>query len=218
VPHDLFAEAVRVAAARLDAEPSRNFLELRLESALDAALRDLVEDGVKVAARRQFHLPGWDPQPGGIDLFLLNQERALSHVAELKIDNIDEALWDLFKMVAATELSSVQAAYLVVAARAQRWRNPRVDCAVLFPEAPTPPRVWPSRQLFADFDTAWRALLKGGRARPTDVPAEVRIEFVANEPVCAYPDYELRAIAVRGVPGAERLRFDGGWPRPSLLA
>lgn len=168
-----------------------------------------------MGARRRFPVPGWDPQPGGVDLFVLDQAGSLSIVAELKVDDIEDTLWDLFKMAALTESGSPPLAYLVVAARVARWRKPGVDCAPLFPSENGSPLVWPSHDLFERYAAAWRRLLEHGRARPVRVPAAIEVTCVANEPVRAYPGYELRAIAVRAVLDDGWVRFENDWPSRS---
>jgi quercetin dioxygenase-like cupin family protein len=208
----LFAEAVRDAATRIDGGPPESFREQRIERALLAALRERVEPGVTVGARRQFVIPAWDPQPGGVDLFVLDRSGSLSIAAELKIDDVEQTLWDLFKLVALVGTSPVASAYLVAVAPAARWRKAGVNCTELFPETDEPSRMWSSRELFERYEAAWRWLLAGGRARPTQVPAVVEVRFVASERVSAYPDYELRAVAVRGIVERGWLPFAGDWP------
>jgi quercetin dioxygenase-like cupin family protein len=208
----LFAEAVREAASRIDGDPSVSFREERLERALVDALRARVSPGAVVGARRRFAVPDWDPQPGGVDLFVLDGARTPAVFAELKIDNIEEALWDLFKVAALANSPSAPASFLAVAAPVRRWRKPEVDCAALFPAADGAPQPWSSLALFDRYAAAWRWLLRGGRARPTTVPATIEIAFVANEPVGAYPGYELRAIEVRAITDDGRVPFDGDWP------
>jgi hypothetical protein len=190
--HSRFADAVRDAAAQIDGGPSESFREERVERALIAALRAHVEPNRCIGARRQFPIPGWDPQPGGVNLFVLDDAGSLSIVAELKVDDIEDTLWDLFKMAALTESGARPSAYLVVAARAARWRKPSVDCAPLFPSENGSPLVWSSHDLFERYVAAWRWLLKHGRARPVRVPAAIEVTFVANEPVRSYPSYELQ--------------------------
>lgn len=208
----LFAEAVREAAARIDGGPSVSFREERLERALLGALQARVPGDAVVGARRRFAVPDWDPQPGGVDLFVLDGAGTPAIFAELKIDNIEEALWDLFKVAALASSPSAPAAFLGVAAPARRWRKPEVDCAALFPAADGAPQPWSSLALLDRYAAAWRWLLRGGRARPTAVPATIEVAFVANEPVRAYPGYELRAIEVRAIADDGRVSFDGDWP------
>jgi len=214
----LFAEAVREAASRIDGDPSVSFREERLERALVDALRARVPSGAVVGARRRFVVPDWDPQPGGVDLFVLDRDETPAGFAELKVDKIEEALWDLFKVAALASSPPAPAGFLAVAASARRWRRAEVDCASLFPEADGRPRSWSSLVLFDRYAAAWRWLLSGGRARPTRVPATVEIAFVANEPVRAYPGYELRAVEVRAVADDGWLSFDGDWPAGSAEA
>jgi hypothetical protein len=139
---------VRDAAAQIDGGPSESFREERIERALIAALREHVGPDWTIDAERRFPISGWDPQPGGVDLFALNHAGSLSIVAELKVDDIEDTLWDLFKVAALTESGAPPFAYLVVAARAARWRKPGVDCAPLFSSDCGSPRMWPARDLF----------------------------------------------------------------------
>jgi hypothetical protein len=213
--HSGFADAVRDAATQIDGGPSESFREERIERALIAALREHVGPNLSMGARRRFPIPGWDPQPGAVDLFVLDHAGSLSIVAELKVDDIEDTIWDLFKMAALTRSGAPPFAYLVVAARAARWGKPGVDCAPLFPAEHGSPLVWSSHDLFERYAAAWRWLLKRGRPRPVEVPAAIEITFVANEPVQVYPGYELRAIALRAVLDDGHVRLDNGWPSRS---
>jgi len=99
-----------------------------------------------------------------------------------------------------------------VAAAPQRCWDSERDCVALFPSQLQPATRWSSGQLFERWRGAWEWLLKGGTARPLRVPRTVETVFIANHPVHAYPDYELRVVAVRSIPEDGWLSFDGDWP------
>jgi hypothetical protein len=207
---DLFASAVASAGATIAAEPP-SFLESKVENALSTALEQAL-DAPLVTAREQLSIPDWSAHLGPVDLVVrLDSGGDPQFVAELKVDDVEATLWDLFKMVAAEQLPSVQAAFLVAAAPLRRWNSDR-DCVALFPSRPAPSARWSSRDLFERWRPSWEWLLSDSRARPLRVPSIVETSFVANCAVSAYPGYELRCIAACPSPDGEWIEFDGDWP------
>jgi hypothetical protein len=92
---------------------------------------------------------------------------------ELKIDDVEWTLWDIYKMVAAAELRTVEAAYLVVAGAPKQWSGKR-DCVELFDldyshrGEQIDSVEWYSRFLFSHYERAWEELLGGGTGRLVD--------------------------------------------------
>jgi hypothetical protein len=159
-------------------------------------------------------LADWEPQPGTIDLALVTCAMEPRVTFEAKIDDIEWTLWDIYKMVSATLLPTVDAAYVVVAAQPVAWESSR-DCAELFrpePEFESKEVEWYSSFLFSEYRRAWRDLLGGGRGRLLRVPNEIRLTRIGEWPLPAYPCYELRALRVAAVEDSGWLTFDGDWP------
>jgi hypothetical protein len=199
------------AAERAALEPQdKSLLERRLEDALVQQLA-IEFAGWDVVARRKLPgvtLPDWDPLPGPIDVAVLRCER-LVIAAELKLDDIDQTPWDICKMASASRIGSVLGAYVVAAAPAKTWSR-RLDCVDLFLGRSSDQRH--SLSLFDDYRKAWTHLLKRGVARPTRVPAQLRLHFLTTAPVRSYPGYELRAIRVEDAADDRWLEFHAGWP------
>lgn len=221
------AGALKEAAERVRPEDGdKSFLEKRLANAVVDALRngrfrpDLVVKDKKLVGST---LPGWDPQPGTIDVAVVTPEFEPRIIFELKIDDIHWTLWDIYKMVAGTQLPTVEAAYVVVAGPPKMWEGRR-DCVELFDldyddEEFLSEAEWYSRFLFRHYARAWKELLEGGTGRLTEVPARIRISRVGKWQIPAYPPYELRAIRVEASQlqrGAAPVRFAGEWPGPPL--
>jgi hypothetical protein len=215
VRDEAMRNAVQLAAAEIAPHPVRtSFLEELLQDALMSAW-DLCSPAGDAVARAQRHVPGWEPQPGGTDLLLgLLGDPRPTIAAELKIFKVEETLWDLFKVAAIVERDpEILRGYLVVAAPPKRWRD--AEAAELFAVREPVARNWDSRALFERWRQSWAYLLAGGRARPRDLPGRVRTTFLGAHQVRAFPDHELRCIAVEPLPKAPRLRFgDNGWPSP----
>jgi hypothetical protein len=108
-------------------------------------------------------VPDWEPLPGSIDLAVLRREE-LVVAAELKLDDVDQTLWDIYKMASASRMPSVSGAYAVAAAPEKTWSRP-LDCVELFLDESSD--EWYSEFLFDEYRKAWAHLLKGGTARPT---------------------------------------------------
>jgi hypothetical protein len=130
---------------------------------------------------------------------------------EVKVDDVEHTLWDLFKLAAGLRMPGVEAAYMVLARPARRLRER--DCAALF-EARQGPTRWVSAAMFAQWRGAWADLTgpRGGSARPLSVPSEIETDFIATTLAKGFDGYEISCVAVRLIPGAEDLRFDGNWP------
>lgn len=128
---------------------------------------------------------------------------------EAKVDDVDQMLWDIHKLASGLELANVDNAYMVVAREEHKWS--KGECVELFAERSDPCR-WESAEMFENWRGAWKSALKGGTARPTSVQTELETQFLGKERVDAFPSYEIRCTAVRLVPGAGTLDFDGDWP------
>ena len=118
-------------------------------------------------------LPGWNPQPGAIDVAVVTPGNAPRVAFELKVDDVEWTLWDLYKMVAATETPTCDAAYLACAMSPKHWESNR-DGVELFREPDDnkgPPSEWHSSFLFRAYAKSWAGLLAGGTGRLTTSPS-----------------------------------------------
>jgi hypothetical protein len=209
---ELFAKALPIAAARLGQHAgASSFLESYLEEALAQALLEIAP-GIEVQAtgRQRIRVPNWDKELGGFDLRVqLLSEKAGEALIETKIDDIDQTLWDLFKLAAGLTMPGIETGYMVLARHSHRWDDG--DCSALFAESNEPAR-WDSAAMFGDWKAAWADLLRGGSARPTSIASEVETAFIGRAQVTGFDSYEVRCVAVRLVPDAGLLQFDGDWP------
>lgn len=216
--HDrLMRLTLGVAASRVERHPEReSFREELLEEALASAWRLFSLSGDS-RARIRLDTPGWNPQPGATDLVLWTLgHRHATAVAELKVLDVDQSLWDLLKVISVLEADERLArGFLVVATKPRRWANAEV--AALFAPAdaacPSGLRQWDVRDLLLRWKRSWTSLLGGGSGRPRDLPARVQTQFLGAHPVPAFPGYELRCIAVEPIETHRRLVLrPDGWP------
>jgi len=223
-PDDAFIAAALARAAEQvrPQEGDKSFLEKRLAEAFATSLADgyfRPELVVRDKKLQGSHLPGWDPQPGTIDVAIITPATEPRIVFELNVDDVEWTLWDIYKMVAATELPTVEAAYLVVAGPPKLWTSQR-DCVELFDlDYSATEQVdsvdWYSRFLFSEYRRAWAELLEGGTGRIQRVPEAIVISALGRWPLPGYPAYELRAIRVWPSHVKDgRLNFADEWPAP----
>ena len=66
-----------------------------------------VRDAAAAEGERGGVVPGWDPQPGAFDLAVLDQEQQPLLLTELKLDDVDQTLWDIFKLANTLDLPTV---------------------------------------------------------------------------------------------------------------
>lgn len=205
------ARAVEAAARTITRAPDRDsFLERLVEKALVRVWPETVPGGA-ARARVTTAIPAWDPQPGGVDVICTFPGDAPAQVAmELKVFDVEQALWDMFKLVSLLEFApDARAAYLVVASTPGRWD--RAEVADVF--APDQTRTWQTLDLFDRWEKSWAYLLGGGRARPRDLPAAITTSFVGQHPVAAFPEYELRCVRVAAAEPCGRVAVsEDGWP------
>jgi hypothetical protein len=194
-------------------------LEKRLEQAVVAALGEGVFASEAIVCNRNLTgavLPHWAPQPGRIDVAVVTPQLAPRITFELKIDKVGWTLWDIYKMVDATYLPTVEAAYCVVAAAPKVWAS-KADCVELYQLQSEGPSTteWYSRFLFDEYRASWLELLYGGGGRPTRVPERIAVTVLGAWPMPNYPPHELRAIRVGPVEDSGWVDF-GAWPLPAL--
>lgn len=209
----LMADALPIAATLLEehAETS-SFRETYLEAALMDAITAAAPMAVAEATgRKRIHVPNWDRKLGGFDLRVRLAGPTDEALIETKVDDVEDTLWDLFKLASGLTLPGVEAGYLVVARQAQCWENG--DCAELFAEREGPKR-WDSMSMFENWGTAWAELIgpRGGLARPTSVPSEIETAFLGRARAKGFDGYEIRCVAVRLALDAPPMTLNDGWP------
>lgn len=184
------------------------FLESFLEAALTQALAERLP-GASVG-HKKLDIPDWNPQPGNVDIAVQEGDVHVAF-AEVKIEKVEECLWDAYKLAAACTRDGALGGYLTVAALAKTWDSDR-DCVELFPEEDETV-VFESEALFRENRKAWKYLLGGGRGRPTRVPRKIEVSGIGCVTLANVPpyEYELRVARVRRV-GVEWLEFLGDWP------
>jgi hypothetical protein len=192
------ASVLQRAAERAQPQPTdKSFLEKRLVEAVAASLADGHFHPDAVVCDKKLancELPGWDPQPGTIDVAVVTPTNEPRIVFELKIDDIEWTLWDIYKMVAASELPTVEAAYLVVAGNLKLWGGAR-ECVELFDldysqsGGQIDEVEWYSRFLFSHYRKSWRELLGGGTGRLVHVPRAISITGVGSWPLPNCPTH-----------------------------
>jgi hypothetical protein len=183
--------------------------ERDIEAGIVSAAREILPEWLAVA-QHKLSVPGWEPVPGRLDLSL-TAPAGSRLLFELKVNHVDQALWDLVKLLSLTESTPAGRGYLAVAAPTRTWERTG-DCVGLFtPSAGA--REWNAGWMFHTWWKAWCDLLDGGRGRPLRVPALVRTALVAQVALPTAPGgYELRVTSVAPVEDAGWLVFDGDWP------
>ena len=193
-----------VELAQLGLDPSARVRERDLADSLARHLSGAI-------AERKLPVPGWDPQPGNVDVFTRDQTGLPCLVIETKLkddNSIFECLWDMAKVLSLATQSSVAGAYLVTGTTAANWRRP-VACAELF-ENGRHDLVGAIRH-YGDW---WvKYILGDSTGRPQAVPDLMDVRLVA---VAGYEldseRWELRAIHITAPPEATWVPFADGMP------
>jgi hypothetical protein len=206
--------AVHVAARTW--RPVRGGPEAELGRALAVPLRvEYAADVTDEGGSSRFDYPGWAAPPRGIDLVVWDESKRAQLVVELKVEAVDEVLYDVFKLTSQRQHDHVEAGYLVVSATPATWAAAG-NCCELFGGDVGDSARFETLGLFERNERSWRNLLGWRRAGvrksvgcPAVVPAAVATTQVAR---AAADDgrYELRATRVE--PGEGWLAFDGDWP------
>ncbi len=213
------ASTIELAGARIRRHPEKtSFLESLLEAGLCGAIEELAPGcRAEQTGHTRAAIPAWDRKLGNFDLQIrLVGERRPSVLVEAKVDDVEDTLWDLFKLTSVPLISGAVAGYLIAAASRARWEQGG-DCFDLYSPGPNV-RTWDVPKLFVRWGKAWRNLTgpRGGPARPLQVPRAVETAFIAASAVDAFPAYEIRGIRV--IPGVGHpLPFVDGVP-PGLSA
>lgn len=208
------ASAIELAGARIKRHAEKaSFLESLLEAGLCEAIEELAPGSrAEQTGHTRAAIPGWDRELGNFDIQIrLDTDESPSVLVETKVDDVEDTLWDLFKLTSVPHIPGVVAGYLIAAAPRARWEQGG-DCFDLYSSRPLV-RTWDVPTMFVRWEKAWRNLTgpRGGSARPLQVPQAAETRFIAASEVRAFPTYEVRGIRVTARTGSA-LEFVGGFP------
>jgi hypothetical protein len=138
----------------------------------------------------------WDPAPGKVDLHPRDAEGPAGSlfVAELKLENINESLWDAFKLLWIAEALDVGPPYIACAAHEAHWANPSWG-SELFPVDGS--RNAASRDLIVACREKWCWQWRHDTAKPIRVPASIQtVPVLGGHRPAHYPHLELRIVRI----------------------
>ena len=155
---------------------------------------------------------GWNPAPGNLDLTVERADGGLWFAAELKLESINETLWDVFRLTTACTANGAEVGYLVIAAYESSWT--KRECRVLFP---ADDEAWliPTQVLISRCHRSWRDLLAmpDNKARISVAPRWLELKTLETEYRLAdYPHLELRVARVRPMGTATTAFNLSHWP------
>lgn len=206
--------AMKDAATAIALSHSESLGEKKhLEPAVKSAFQEASFDASSVKVGYQVvDLPDWAPIPGGVDLATFDRHGSLEIGIELKVNKVDEALWDILKMASLTLVPNVSAAYVAVAATQGKWTG-KSNCVALFSSPLHESKEWQTAFFFDAYKKAWCDLLLGGSGRPTRVPQTLTLTVITAIEIPAAPNYELRVVRVEDPhSGGWIIIGEEGWP------
>lgn len=188
--------------------PADGPAEAQLEESLFSMLPKLGVPRNLLGARLVVVDADWDPVPNGLDFHLWERpDDKLDLVSELKFDDIEQRMWDLFKVLAARKLPGGPTAVLVHGAA---WTRPK-PCSELFPSTEGATVEVETRALIRSNSRQWAKDL-AVRGRVLRVPHRIRCTSrLAGVRLRSYPTYELRVAEVEPI-GDDYIEFHDGWP------
>jgi hypothetical protein len=199
-------------AAELAAQDLYQQDQVRPEGQLVAC----VEQAFEIPTRREWkdkNIPvlDWQRQPGGVDLAVL-ERGAPRLLMEMKVDHLDQSLWDIFKLASLLRHRRIDSAFLVYEAFRESFTGDH-DCAALFRETEVPPAPVGTVDLVRRWPDAWAYLLKGGYGNhPVNAVANLLLSFRGEFALIHHSAREIRLLEVE-ILGTELDRFDkAGWP------
>src|SRR5262245_50166125 len=105
--------------------------EATLAETLAGPLGIVFAQPVTPAGSKRFSYPGWEPHPRGIDLFVANEDGQPHIALELKVEAVDETLYDVYKLASLLRTPGVEAGFSVVVATHRTWERGG-DCVDFF--------------------------------------------------------------------------------------
>lgn len=188
VSSGLIQDAVHAAAHRLS-RLSADGEKVR-ERELARAVGDAIPSSV---TEQKLHVPGWEPQPGNVDLVGSESPGDLRFAAELKLkagNDLFECLWDMAKLLSLATTPDIGHVYVIAGTTERSWERP-IECAEMF--------VTGRHELVGSIERLhdwWvKYILGNSTGRPTAVPSHVDVELIGAAKL-ALDDipWELRAI------------------------
>ena len=166
----------------------------------------------------------WRRSPGGVDLgvFHPSSTEGVRAISEMKVDKLDESLWDMIKMATLRDLEpSTPAAYLIYAADKSSFEHAcGFNCSQLFRMNPDPV-MWETEQIIKRWGKAWSGTLTGSNRKgpeywnfPLNCSKYLWTQLITREPpkVVGSTEQEIRILKV-WTEGQEEIAFgDNGWP------
>ena len=217
--HSMFKGALARAARELTAEWPEMLSGPRREDRFRRVLRRALEFevGNLIALEKRVNLgEDWPNEPprllGGVDLLVhyMPGDERWRYLAELKWsaeahNKVFECLWDALKMLAASRIPYVEAAYVIAGARELDWNRP-APCAELFADG-----EWDVRELLTRYPSEWRFLVETSGPPPRRLPQVFRSTLIAEEQV---EDFVIKAVAISCKDWfGEHVEFDDGFLR-----
>ncbi len=127
---------------------------------------------------------------------------------EMKLDDLDQSLWDIVKLASFLRHEHVERAFLVYEAAASVFEG-STACAPLFQNPTTKATV---TELISSWPKAWSDLLDGGYGNHPVRVANLELELQKVVPLAHRPGIEIRLVEVIGA-GDELEQFgEDGWP------
>jgi len=214
--HTLVREALLLALPTLEprntrhGNPSAWPLEAKLADAVADGVIQLGVDRTRVDTVKRYIEHDWDPAPSGLDLYVTAASGTdLLLAAELKLEELPQTMWDLYKLIAARKLPGNPAAFLVAGAHDSAWSGQ--PCAELFPTNPGVSRVIDTVELFQSNRAQYaRDLEYSGRM--LSVPRTIRTTAVlAGARPDHYQHLEFRVASV-ATEDPTPITCTDGWP------
>lgn len=175
-PCEQLREALPIAALELERldRAGEKVRERNLADALQAAIPGS-------EAERKLPIPGWDPQPGNVDLFRRDDAGNVQWAAEVKLkdgNDLYECIWDMVKLAWFATTPGVEDVF-VIAGTTERWWQQPFDAAGLFEEG-THDLVGEIQRL----EQWWiKYILGDSRGRPTAVPQRIVVQPIKEAAV-----------------------------------
>jgi hypothetical protein len=209
-------DEIRAAVSRAADEVSGrekdgSFLERTLRDALARHLPSVV--GLEHA----LGLTTFSPSLGGVDIVCDPGARGGYVGIETKVWDVEDALFDLFKLAAGTQHGKLRTGYSVIAARPRDWGRPSVVSAMAVNSHPAcSSTTWSTAALLTVEAKGWARIWKRASARPHRLPA--RITTLSTTPVDMprAPGHELRIISVAALGRGDLGLDDDGRPVDAL--
>jgi hypothetical protein len=120
----VLGDAVPVAAVGIESRAARRGAQHAKEEDLRAGVAEFLRKrGELVLTEARLAVPGWTPNLGGFALALVVENSLVVAETKWADGNLDECLWDLFKLGCVLEVPRVDAAVAIYGAPAKQWQK-----------------------------------------------------------------------------------------------